>query len=154
MDIIIDNIKLFLTDHYNKILEAVDHLEETDFNIYLDKAYDEIQNESFDKGVLEKSKNIQAVRGYFDWNDIGSLEGLSKTIESDASGNCIKGLYHGIDTCNSVIYAEGAFIAAIGVENMIIASTKDAIIVCPKNRAEDIKYLVEQLKLNGYEDYV
>lgn len=154
MDAIIDNTRLFLPEHYNKISEAVNHIDEEDFNIYIENAYDEIKDISFDKGVLEKSKCINAVRGFFDWDDIGSLEALSKTLDSDAMGNSVKGSHFGVDTSNSVIYGNDILIATIGINNMIVASTKDAIVVCPRDKAQDIKYLVEMLKLNGYANFV
>nr|WP_319488544.1 sugar phosphate nucleotidyltransferase [uncultured Caproiciproducens sp.] len=151
IDSIIDNTNLFLPDHIEKIGCAVKQVDGQDQNSAIEKAYVEIPDISFDKGVLEKGNCIYAVKGYFDWDDIGSLDALSKTFRSDAAGNSIQGSYIGIDTSNSVIYSDEAMISAIGVENMIIAATKDAILVCPRNRVQNIKSLVEMLKASGYE---
>jgi len=154
IDTIIDNTRLFLPGHFEKIYQAIKHAEGQDFYAYIEKAYSEIQDISFDKGVLEKSKCIRVVKGYFDWDDIGSLDALSKTLSSDTMGNSIKGSHFGIDTSNSVIYNNEVLIATIGVENMIIVATKDATLVCPRDRAQDVKSLVEMLKLNGYESLI
>lgn len=154
MDVIIDSIKKFLPKHFDKISEALKHLDEEDFSTYIENAYNEIQNISFDNGVLEKSSRIHAVRGAFDWDDIGSIDALSKTFNTDAMGNSVKGRHFGIDTSNSVICGDNTFIATIGVKNMIVAGTKEAVIVCPRDRAQDVKTLVEKLKLNGYGDLV
>jgi mannose-1-phosphate guanylyltransferase len=148
---ILNSIKTFLPEHENKISEAVKHADEEDGTTYIEDAYTEIQNISFDNGVLEKNDSTHVVSGLFDWDDIGSIDALSKTLNSDADGNVIKGKYLGIDTSNSVIVSgEDTLIATIGIDNMIIASTKDAILVCPRNKAQDIKTLVEMLKINGY----
>jgi mannose-1-phosphate guanylyltransferase len=152
MDAIIDSIKAFLPDHDEKISEAVKHIEEEGGNTYIENAYNEIQNISFDNGVLEKSKCIYAIKGLFDWDDIGSIDALFKPFNSDAMGNSIKGKHLGIDTSNSVIIGGDTLITTIGIDSMIIALTKEAIIVCPRNKAQDVKALVELLKQNGYED--
>ncbi|MHB8064841.1 MAG: mannose-1-phosphate guanylyltransferase, partial [Ruminiclostridium sp.] len=90
------------------------------------------------------------ISGFFDWDDIGSIDALSKTLNTDAAGNSVKGKHFGIETSNSVIVGEDILITTIGIDNMIIASTKDAILICPRDRAQDIKTLVEKLKCNGY----
>jgi mannose-1-phosphate guanylyltransferase len=154
VDTITDNIKSFIPEHFEKISQAVKHESEPDFYSYIERAYREIQEISFDKGVLEKSGGIHVVKGNFDWDDIGSLDALCKTFRSDSMGNSIQGEHMGLDTSNSVIYSEQGLVATIGVENMIIAHTGDTVLVCSKDRAQDVKSLVEMLKINGYENLV
>lgn len=149
MDAIIVSIKAQLPDHYNELLQAVkqDRLS----HISVENAYNKLENVSFDNGVLEKNEGTHVVKGSFDWDDIGSIDALSKTLSADAMGNTVKGKHLGIDTNNSVIIGEDALITTIGINNMIIACTKDAILICPRNKAQDVKILVEKLKSNGYE---
>jgi len=150
MNTLAESIKSFLPDHFKKLSEAVKQETQEDLNTHIENAYNELQNTSFDKGVLEKSKNICVIRGDFDWDDIGSIDTLSKTLNSDVKGNAIKGQHFAIDTSNSVIYGDDIFIATIGIDNLIVAATKEAIIVCPRDRAQDVKILVEELKHNGF----
>jgi mannose-1-phosphate guanylyltransferase len=152
MDAIIESTKVFLPGHFRAISAAVKQIDGQELNSFIDKAYDEIPAISFDKGVLEKNDSIYAVKGNFDWDDIGSLDALSKTFFSDENGNAIQGRFLCVDTNNSVIYSDGVLVSTIGLENMIIAATKDAILVCPKDRIQDVKSLVEKLKLNGFEN--
>lgn len=153
-DVIIDNIRSYLPKHYNKLNEALDHADDPDFNTYIDKAYHEMDDISFDTGVLEKSECIHAVKGLFDWDDIGSFDALGKTLQSDAMGNSTKGSHYGLGTTNSVIYGHDSLIATVGLNDMIIVCTNDAIIICPREKAQDIKVLVEKLKFNGFEKYI
>lgn len=153
-DTITGSIRALLPDHYEKLSQAIEHLNEESFNKYVDDAYNELQSISFDNGVLEKSKYIQVIRGNFDWDDIGSIDALSKTLKADSEGNAVKGSYIGIDTQNSIIYGDDIFIATIGINNIIVAATKEAVVVCPRERAQEVRYLVEKIKLNGYEDLV
>jgi mannose-1-phosphate guanylyltransferase len=120
----------------------------------LEKAYGKLSNISFDKAVLEKSNRIRFVKGIFDWDDIGSLDALAKTFHADAGGNLVKGSHLEIDTSNSVIYSEEIPVATIGVDNMIIAAMKDTILICPRDRVQDIKLLVGLLKSYGYEHLI
>lgn len=150
IDTISRRIKTNLPDHFSRLSEAVKHAGEENGTIYVEQAYNEIQSVSFDNGVLEKSKGIHAVRGFFDWDDIGSINALSKTFTTDSDGNSIKGSHVGIATKNSVIVGDDTLITTIGIENMIIASTKDAILICSRDKAQDIKELVEKLNCSGF----
>jgi len=150
MEAILSSIKTFLSEHESKISEAVKHVNQEDGTTYIENAYNEIKNVSFDNGVLEKKEGIHVISGFFDWDDVGSIDTLSKTLKCDDLGNAIQGKHFGIDTSNSVIVGEDTLIATIGIDNMIIASTKDAILICPRNKAQDVKALVEKLKGNGY----
>ncbi len=152
LDSIIGSIRKFLPEHDRNISWAVGNSNRSNGNRYLDEAYNKIQNISFDNGVLEKIDCIYVIKGQFDWDDIGSLDSLSKTFKTDEDRNEIKGNHLGLDTGNSIIFSDGALVTTIGVDNLIVASTKDAIIVCPRNRAQDVRGLVELLKQKGYEN--
>lgn len=143
---IIKNVKELLPNHHDKLSSAVKHLNEENGNTFIENAYNEIQNISFDNGILEKSKDVYVVKGIFDWDDIGCLDALSKTKESDAYGNTVIGKHFGIDTSNSVVVGGDDLIVTMGIDNMIVISTKDVILVCPRNKAQEIKTVVEKLK--------
>ena len=117
-------------------------------------AYSKLNNISFDYGVLEKTQSIYAVKGDFDWDDVGSLEALSKTLERDENGNAVWGAHFSLDTHDSVIYSNGIFIATIGIRDMIVVAADDALIVCPRERAQDIKPFVMQLGHSGMNEII
>lgn len=152
MDAIIKNITAFLPDHYNRLYDAIKQVDEGCGNTYIENAYNEIKNISFDNGVLENSKDVYVVKGSFDWDDIGSIEALSKTMELDADGNAIRGKHIGVGTSNSVVVGDDKLIATMGIDSLIVVSTPDVILVCPKNRAQDIKTIVDILRCNGYKN--
>lgn len=154
IDAIIKNIKQFLPNHYDKLSDAVKHLNEENWNTFIENAYNELQNTSFDNGILEKSENVYVVKGAFDWDDIGCLDALQKSVGADANGNTIKGKHFGIETSNSVVVGEDMFIVTMGIDNMIIVSTNDVILVCPRNKAQEIKTIVEKLKCNEYKSFL
>ena len=151
---IINQIMLYIPEHYKAITKALIHEGSENFNTYIDNAYNEIQDISFDSAVLEKSKDICVIRADFDWDDIGSLDTLSGTLQKDKHNNSWKGDYIALETTDSVIYADGILIAVIGLDNMIVAATNEAVIVCPRGRAQEVKGLVEVIKKSGYDNFL
>lgn len=152
IDAIITNIKKYIPAHYEKLSDALEK-EEDEISASLEEAYRELQSISFDNGVLEKcASSLYAVRASFDWDDIGSIDALAKTLEQDSEHNRVNGRHIGIDTTNSVIYGKDVAICTIDVDNMIIVGTKDEVLICPRNRSQRIRILVEKLKQQGHED--
>jgi len=152
MDAIIRNIKEYIPEHYEKLSDALGK-EEDEVLASVEKAYHELQSISFDNGVLEKcASSLYAVRASFDWDDIGSIDALAKTLETDSEGNRVKGRHIGVNTTNSVIYGKDVAICTIDINNMIVVGTKDEVLVCPRNESQKIKVLVDKLKQQGHED--
>ncbi|HEX2925837.1 MAG TPA: sugar phosphate nucleotidyltransferase [Ruminiclostridium sp.] len=152
LDVIIDSVKKFLPEHDRNINPAVSNSKRANSSKILDDAYNKIPNVSFDNGILEKIDCIYVVKGMFDWDDIGSFDSLAKTFKTDENGNVTNGNHLGMETSNSIIFSDDALVTTIGIDNLIVVNTKDAIIVCPRDRAQDVKDLVELLKQKGYED--
>lgn len=98
---------------------------------------------------MERSNEILVIPGEFGWNDIGSWDTLGAIYAPDVNGNIIRADFIGIDTKNCIIYGDGKAIATIVLNDMIIVNTEDALLVCPKGRAQDVKKLVEQIKKQG-----
>lgn len=153
-DVIVKNVETYLPGHFKPLADAALHQGKEDYGRLLREAYSQLDDISFDYGVLEKSQGIYAVKGHFDWDDVGSLDALSRTLQKDENGNAVSGRHYGIDTGNNVIYSEGILITTIGVHNMIIAAANDALIVCPRDRAQEIKPFVEKLGKSGFNEFM
>ena len=112
----------------------------------LNEVYPSIRSISIDYGIMEKSNDIKVVPGEFGWNDVGSWDMLGILHESDCDGNITVGNTLSIDTNNSIIYSSGKLVATVGIDNLIVVETPDAIMVCPKDKAQDVKKIVDKLK--------
>jgi mannose-1-phosphate guanylyltransferase len=154
LDSILNNVESFLPGLFHRLSGAVRLTDEAEKSAALEKAYREIDAVSFDRGVLEKSMQISVVKGNFGWSDIGSLDAMDSMLGTDSMGNAVEGNYAGIETCNSVIYSGNNLVATIGLENMIVVNTGDVVLVCPRERAQEIRELVELLRRDGYEQYL
>jgi mannose-1-phosphate guanylyltransferase len=118
--------------------------------------YEDIESVSIDYGVMEKSSRVQMVPVEMGWSDVGSWSALPEVIEPDRDGTvCVNAAAHiAVDSSDCLIYADGRMIATVGVQNVVIVSTPDAILVCHRERCQDVKKVVEQLGAAGLTDYL
>jgi mannose-1-phosphate guanylyltransferase/mannose-6-phosphate isomerase len=100
---------------------------------------------SIDYAVMERAANCAVVSGDFGWSDIGSWKAMSELYESDAAGNRIHGRAVVVESHNCFIKGEGRLIAAVGVHDLVIVDTGDAVLVADRERAQDVKEVVNQL---------
>lgn len=112
-----------------------------------------IRDQSIDYAVMEKASDVVVVPCHFGWNDIGSWNALSELIPSDEAGNQQVGESLLIDVKNSFIQTENRLAAAVGVENLLIIDTSDALLVADRNRAQDVKKIVALLKEKNHQCY-
>lgn len=120
----------------------------------INELYSSMERVSIDYAITEKinTKDVLIIKGEFGWKDIGTWDTLHENLlnKADERQNLIKGDKVNIDTSGSIIYGKkGKMIATIGVDDMIIIDTEDALLVCPKSRAQDVKKIIEELKKRG-----
>ena len=100
---------------------------------------------SIDYAVMEKAENAAVVRGDFGWSDVGSWKAMSDLADADDAGNKVDGRAIVIDSKNCFIQGDKRLIATVGVENLVIVDTGDAVLVADRERAQDVKAVVEHL---------
>jgi mannose-1-phosphate guanylyltransferase len=118
------------------------------------RLYAKLPNDVIDRSVLEKTDRLLLVPAGFEWADIGSWAELGDRVRADARGNSVEGESVLIDTRDSLVFGSRRLVAAIGLEDMIIVDTEDAILVCPRSRAQDVKLVVEALRRSGKTRYL
>ncbi len=127
----LDNImKAYGTDRYEEIL---------------DKEFYQFPRQSIDRGVMEKQHGIIAVKADFSWRDSGNWQSFAELLPKNSSNNCVHGRFTALDTSGCIAWSDKT-VAALGVNDLVIVSANDAILVCAKDRAQDIKELLEQLQ--------
>jgi mannose-1-phosphate guanylyltransferase/mannose-6-phosphate isomerase len=100
---------------------------------------------SIDYAVMEKAENCAVIGGDFGWSDIGSWKAISELYESDEAGNRIQGKAVLVESRNCFIQGGGRLVAAVGVNDLVIVDTGDAVLVADRDRAQDVKEVVNQL---------
>jgi len=145
---ILDEIRIYMRDLYDGIKELQEAVDTPDFNKVLTRVYGQLKSISIDYGIMEKSRNVYLVPGLFDWNDVGSWEAVYQISEKDEYENAKFGEIYSDKTTKSYIFSPQKFTAVIGVENLIVIDTKDSLLVCNRNNAQDVKQVVDFLKMN------
>lgn len=120
----------------------------------LDTIYRAVKGISVDYGIMEHADNIFLVEGNFDWNDLGSWESVYLTDEKDENGNAGAGEALLVDTKNSYVYSDEKLIAVVGLEDVIVVQDGNTTLVCKRDKAEDVKKIVEQLKAEKKDKYL
>ena len=109
-------------------------------------AFARAPQKSIDYAVMEKTDRAAVVAGDFRWSDIGSWDALFDITPRDGAGNIVHGPVVTMDTQDCVIHSDGRLTAAIGVKDLVVVSTSDAVMVVPRARAQEVKQLVDKLK--------
>ena len=110
------------------------------------RLYARLPVDVIDRTVLEKTDNLLRIPARFEWSDIGSWAELGDRVHADARGNSVEGEAVLVDTTGSLVFGDRRLIAAIGLEDMIIVDSEDAVLVVPRSRAQDVRKVVEALK--------
>lgn len=121
--------------------------------IDLATTFAQLENISIDYAVMEKAANIAAISGDFGWSDIGSWSAVSQAIPADAAGNTTTGKNIVIDSSNTHIESRDRLVAAIGLNNLLIIDTPDALLVADKAKSQDVRKIVAHLKETDNEAY-
>lgn len=121
----------------------------------LNQYYSWMPDDSLDKGILEKASNVVIFPCDCGWHDMGVWETYYDLSIKDDEGNAINGIAASIGCKNCLLMSEGGvLVAAVGIEDMIIVAEGDAVLVCPRDRLNDIKQVVEKIKEKGLAKYL
>lgn len=152
--IILKCMEKFLPDLYaglERIRKSIGTVDET---AILKREYDNFAPVSIDYGIMEKADRIFILPSAFGWDDVGSWLAIGRIQRSNEDGNVVHGNIITIDSKNDIIQGGKKLIATVGIENMIIVDTDDAILICSKDRVGEIKRVVENLKICNREQYL
>jgi mannose-1-phosphate guanylyltransferase/mannose-6-phosphate isomerase len=118
------------------------------------KAFESCPAESIDYAVMEKTDNAMVMPMDPQWNDLGSWSALLDLLPKNGDGNVQVGDVIGLNSANNYIHAEHKLVATLGVKDLVIVDTKDALLVAHRDDVEDVKQLVEVLKKQQRSEYI
>jgi len=154
ISVFLDAVKQFAPALYTDLRKIQADLDSPSFEETLDKIYRAVESISVDYGIMEHAKNIYLVEGNFVWNDLGSWESVYLTSEKDENGNAGSGESIIVDSKNSYIYSETGVIALVGLDDVIVVQDGNTTLVCKRDKAEEIKKVVDQLKAANKNQYL
>ena len=141
--VMLAELKKYARDIF-EVIKHTDVTSQTPTIAYQD--YKEMPDISIDYAVMEESKKLAMIPLNCDWKDVGSWEAVYNISEPDDNGNYIMGNVLDLDSKNSLVYSTSKLITTIGLKDTVVVETEDAILVCDKNRSQDVKKIVHHLK--------
>lgn len=111
----------------------------------IERIYPSIRNVSIDYAIMERAEDTLVIPADVGWNDMGTWPEVAETWEKDKYSNAYFGRHSGIDSAGCVIYSPSKLVATVGIRDLIVVETPDALLLCARDRADDVKRLVQKL---------
>lgn len=143
-----------LPDTYTKLIEIQNAIGTSVEKEVLNRVFPEFPSISIDYGIMEKSTNIYTIPSNFGWDDVGSWLAVERIKKTNEAGNIITGNVISIDTENCIIEGDKKLISTIGLRDLVIVDTEDAILICDKHHTADIKRITETLRICNKNEYL
>ena len=146
--VILDKFSKLIPDIYADLCKIGDAMGTENETAVVNEVYPNIRKISVDYAIMEPSAaegDVLTVPGEFGWNDVGSWDMMNVLHSEDENGNILLGDTVAINTINTTIYSSGRTVTAVDVEGLVIVETPDAVMVCSKEKAQDVKLIVDEL---------
>ncbi|RNC65836.1 MAG: mannose-1-phosphate guanylyltransferase [Desulfuromonadales bacterium] len=158
-DVILDRIAVHMPElakAFSGIAFSPDIWEPADLAPQVEAVYAMIEGESIDYGVMEKAEDVVVIPAAFGWSDVGSWSALPEVMDQDAAGNVVIGSREAVitDAAGCIAYGGEKLVALVGVSDLIVVDTPDALLVCARERAQEVKKVVEELEKRGLKRYL
>jgi mannose-1-phosphate guanylyltransferase len=154
VDTILDNMLRHCPDLHTGLTSLIPSLGAENQEREVLRVYENLPTISIDYAVMEQAEHVFVVRGEFGWSDVGSWSAVQQFWDTDEKGNAFRGRVIDVDSSGSIVDAGDDLIALIGVEDLIVINTGDAVLVCRKDRDQDIKQVIEALGNRNLKEYL
>ncbi len=153
-DRILEEIENQLPGLFAQLTEIAASIGTRQYETVIHRIWPQVEKQTIDYGVMEEAKNVTVIPVEIGWTDIGSWSSLEELLPKNQNANIALGPSMQIDTHDTLIFGNKRLIATIGVEGLIIIDTEDALLICPKERDQDVRQVVEQLKANRQDQWL
>jgi len=154
VDRILEEIAQHMPDLYAGLTRLMEVLGTPQERAVLETVWPTLPRTSIDYGVMEHVNRGAVIPVDIGWNDVGSWAALYDELAKDSAGNAIQGEVVAVDTEGSLILAKGRLLATVGVRDLVVVESEDALLICPRERAQDVRLIVEFLKSQGKDEYL
>lgn len=151
---ILNSFEAYMPRIYQGLIKIGNAIGSKDEFEVLKREFNAFESQSIDYGIMEKYEEIYTVPGSFGWDDVGSWLALERTYQTNEDGNVVDGNVITIDVKNSIIQAKDKLIATVGLKDIIIVDTEDSTLICNKNNVQDVKKVIENLKVCNRDKYL
>ena len=150
-DTVLTLFEQYVPEMFAGLMKIKDALGTPDANRVLTEVYPTLEEMAVDNAILERADNVAVIEADIDWSDIGSWGAMSDVLPTDDEKNLLNGNVVQIDTKTTTVYSQtNKLIALVGVENLAVIETEDAILICPRDQTQRVKDVV--IRLGADED--
>jgi mannose-1-phosphate guanylyltransferase len=147
---LLEELQRQMPDFYSQLMEVSASLRNpSEYAETLARVWPRVREQTIDYGVMEGARVVAVMPVDIGWVDVGSWSSLFELLPCDAAGNIFIGPHEAMDTRNTLVMGDRRLIATIGLEKMVIVDTEDALLICSKEREQDVRQIVKQLKRDG-----
>jgi mannose-1-phosphate guanylyltransferase len=154
VDRIMEEFERQMPDLFNQLTRISNSIGKPNYEKVLDRTWSKVKKQTIDYGVMEGASDVVVIPSEIGWSDVGSWTSLANILEGDEKGNAFLGNNICIDTSRSLIFGGKRLIATIGLEDMIIVDTDDALLVCPKMFDQRVREIVNKLEEGKLKEYL
>ena len=154
LDRILEEFARQMPEFYTQLSQVEKTLGSPDYLATLQHVWPRVAKQTIDYGIMEGAKDVVVFPVSIGWSDIGSWASLLELLPKDLQGNINIGPTLQIDTRDSLVFGNHRLIATIGIKDMVIVDTEDALIICPKEREQDVREIVKRLTSAGQEQWL
>jgi mannose-1-phosphate guanylyltransferase len=154
IDVILAEMKEFMPDLHEGLMTISDAIGKPDYQDVLTNVYGRLKKISIDYGIMEHSQKAYLIKGNFNWSDVGSWEAVYELSKKDENGNTKVGNVYLDTAVDSYVYSPDRLTALIGVDNLIVINDEDALLICRRDKAQDVKKVVDYLQINKLSEYL
>ena len=153
-DTMLKQMKELLPDLHHALMKIEESIHTSKYQQVLEQVFAEIKSISIDYGIMEKAKNVFVIPADLKWSDLGSWDEVYRLRTKDKNNNAVIGDSLIKDSHNNLIMSTKGFVGVIGADDLIIINTKDGLLICKKNRSQEVKEIVDYLKRKGLSDFI
>jgi mannose-1-phosphate guanylyltransferase len=146
---ILNQMSRLTPEMYQEIKKLDAFWGQSDWEEALRRAYEAMENVSIDYAVMERADQVLMLEGDFGWNDVGSWEAVYQLEDKDEKANCLKGPVLVLDSWGCLVHSPQKTVALIGMKDLVVVDTADALLICPRERAQEVKKIVQLLEDQG-----
>jgi len=151
---ILQAIATHLPDLHEGLLKIEAALGTDSYGTVLEDVYGETPSISIDYGVMEKADKVLLIPGDFGWSDVGSWDALWEVSEKDDSGNVCRGPVIAVETGDSLVYSPKKLVTLVGVRDLIVVETEDALLICRRGDSQEVRRIVDILEERNMKAYL
>lgn len=146
VEVVLKEFERFLPEIHARLVKVGEVLGITGESRVLEERYAEIPAQTIDYGIMERAERVAVIPADFGWSDLANWAELLQIAIKDTHGNVVRGDHVGADTRRTLVYGSDRPIFTLGVEDLVIVDTPEALLVCHREQAERVKQLVEELQ--------